>query len=102
MSTGSLSREPKRVLILAVGPAGSGDDAVVVVAYLTTFQGRYKDPLLGDIPLDDADVDGLTEPSVIRCRQFASIPATRIGERLGEIDTPTLVKAQDIARAILG
>lgn len=101
-STGAIGPEPKRVLILAVGPAGVGEDEVVVIAYITTFQGRIKEPLLGDIPLDDTDIPGLTEPSVVRCRQFASIPRARIGERLGEVDTPTLIRAQDIARNILG
>jgi mRNA-degrading endonuclease toxin of MazEF toxin-antitoxin module len=61
-----------------------------------------EDPRLGDIPLDEGDVSGLTEPSVARCRQFASLPQARIGERLGPVDPGVLIQAQDTARNILG
>ncbi len=100
-SDGRPPREPQRVLILAVGPVGSGEDHVVVVAKITSVEVRVQNPRLGDIRVDEQDCDGVDKPSVIRCRQFNSIPLARIGEKLGEVDISTLMAAQDEARNIL-
>lgn len=101
-SDGREAPPPRRVLILAVGPVGAGEDQVVVVAYITSKDSLVNNPLLGDIPLDESDACGLDAPSVVRCRQFASIPRARIGDRLGQVEVAVLIQAQDAARDILG
>lgn len=100
-SDGRPPREPRRVLILAVGPVGSGEDHVAVVAYITSVEVHVQNPRLGDLLVDEQDCDGVDKPSVIRCRQFSSIPLARIGDKLGEVDISTLLTAQDEARKIL-
>lgn len=93
---------PKRrpYLILAVTPNDFGQDAVVLVAFIT---GTDREPSPTDIMLEDWKELGLTKPSVLRCRQISTVARHHVVSQIKgrPLDIGTLREAQEIARALL-
>lgn len=89
-STEALNAQYKQRPVLVLNAVGTGDDEALVLAMVTSHQGRWNRPTESDVRLEKWQEIGLAKQSVVRTRRIWTGQSRDIVRVLGPCDEPTL------------